>query len=129
MPWLAGTALPHSAAVMEQRGALKIWTILLAILTFSLSLIGTFLVRSGVLTSVHNFANDPMRGSQPYSAKAPPINTTRIARMNTIWKRQRNIASLRRNAIAWLSRSRQMAVARYWKKAWQMVAAEADNEP
>jgi cytochrome c-type biogenesis protein CcmF len=62
MPWLAGTALLHSAAVMEKRGALKIWTILLAILTFSLSLIGTFLVRSGVLTSVHAFANDPTRG-------------------------------------------------------------------
>ena len=62
MPWLAGTALLHSAVVMEKRGALKIWTILLAILTFSLSLIGTFLVRSGVLTSVHAFATDPMRG-------------------------------------------------------------------
>ena len=62
MPWLAGTALLHSAVVMEKRNALKIWTILLAILTFSLSLIGTFLVRSGVLTSVHTFANDPTRG-------------------------------------------------------------------
>jgi cytochrome c-type biogenesis protein CcmF len=62
MPWLAGTALLHSAVVMEKRGALKIWTILLAILAFSLSLIGTFLVRSGVLTSVHTFANDPRRG-------------------------------------------------------------------
>ena len=62
MPWLAGTALLHSATVMEKRNALKIWTILLAILTFSLSLIGTFLVRSGVLTSVHAFASDPMRG-------------------------------------------------------------------
>ena len=62
MPWLAGTALLHSAVVMEKRGALKVWTILLAILTFSLSLIGTFLVRSGVLTSVHTFATDPMRG-------------------------------------------------------------------
>jgi cytochrome c-type biogenesis protein CcmF len=62
MPWLAGTALLHSAVVMEKRNALKIWTILLAILTFSLSLIGTFLVRSGVLTSVHSFANDPTRG-------------------------------------------------------------------
>jgi cytochrome c-type biogenesis protein CcmF len=62
MPWLAGTALLHSAVVMEKRGALKIWTILLAILAFSLSLIGTFLVRSGVLTSVHTFATDPMRG-------------------------------------------------------------------
>src|SRR5215468_4249787 len=62
MPWLAGTALLHSAVVMEKRGALKIWTLLLAILAFSLSLIGTFLVRSGVLTSVHTFANDPARG-------------------------------------------------------------------
>jgi cytochrome c-type biogenesis protein CcmF len=62
MPWLAGTALLHSAVVMEKRGALKIWTILLAIIAFSLSLIGTFLVRSGVLTSVHAFATDPRRG-------------------------------------------------------------------
>jgi len=62
MPWLAGTALLHSAIVMEKRAALKIWTVLLAILTFSLSLLGTFLVRSGVLTSVHAFATDPTRG-------------------------------------------------------------------
>jgi cytochrome c-type biogenesis protein CcmF len=62
MPWLAGTALLHSAVVMEKRNALKVWTVLLAILTFSLSLIGTFLVRSGVLTSVHAFATDPTRG-------------------------------------------------------------------
>ncbi len=62
MPWLAGTALLHSAIVMEKRSALKIWTLLLAILTFSLSLLGTFLVRSGVLTSVHAFASDPTRG-------------------------------------------------------------------
>ena len=62
LPWLAGTALLHSAIVMEKRDALKIWTILLAILTFSLSLLGTFLVRSGVLTSVHAFASDPTRG-------------------------------------------------------------------
>ncbi len=62
MPWLAGTALLHSALVMEKREALKIWTILLAILTFSLSLMGTFLVRSGVLSSVHAFAVDPQRG-------------------------------------------------------------------
>jgi cytochrome c-type biogenesis protein CcmF len=62
MPWLAGTALLHSALVMEKREALKVWTILLAILAFSLSLIGTFLVRSGVLTSVHAFASDPTRG-------------------------------------------------------------------
>ncbi|MBR0750720.1 heme lyase CcmF/NrfE family subunit [Bradyrhizobium jicamae] len=62
MPWLAGTALLHSALVMEKRNALKVWTILLSILTFSLSLLGTFLVRSGVLTSVHAFATDPARG-------------------------------------------------------------------
>jgi cytochrome c-type biogenesis protein CcmF len=62
MPWLAGTALLHSSVVMEKRNALKVWTILLAILTFSLSLLGTFLVRSGVLTSVHAFATDPTRG-------------------------------------------------------------------
>jgi len=62
MPWLAGTAMLHSAIVMEKRSALKIWTLLLAILTFSLSLLGTFLVRSGVLTSVHAFATDPARG-------------------------------------------------------------------
>jgi cytochrome c-type biogenesis protein CcmF len=62
MPWLVGTALLHSATVVEKREALKTWTILLAIITFSLSLLGTFLVRSGVLTSVHAFASDPMRG-------------------------------------------------------------------
>ena len=62
MPWLAATALLHSALVMEKRDALKIWTVLLALLTFSLSLLGTFLVRSGVLTSVHTFASDPTRG-------------------------------------------------------------------
>ncbi|MDE2150279.1 MAG: heme lyase CcmF/NrfE family subunit [Gammaproteobacteria bacterium] len=62
MPWLAGTALVHSLAVTEKRGLLKSWTVLLAILTFSLSLLGTFLVRSGVLVSVHAFAEDPSRG-------------------------------------------------------------------
>jgi cytochrome c-type biogenesis protein CcmF len=62
IPWLSGTALLHSAVVMEKRDALKIWTVLLAILTFSMSLLGTFLVRSGVLTSVHAFASDPTRG-------------------------------------------------------------------
>jgi cytochrome c-type biogenesis protein CcmF len=62
MPWLVGTALLHSAIVVEKRDALKSWTILLAIFAFSLSLIGTFLVRSGVLTSVHAFATDPERG-------------------------------------------------------------------
>ncbi|HWK88192.1 MAG TPA: heme lyase CcmF/NrfE family subunit [Xanthobacteraceae bacterium] len=62
MPWLIGTALLHSAVVMEKREALKIWTLLLSIFAFSFSLLGTFLVRSGVLTSVHSFANDPARG-------------------------------------------------------------------
>jgi cytochrome c-type biogenesis protein CcmF len=62
MPWLLGTALLHSAAVCEKRESLQRWTILLAILTFGMSLIGTFLVRSGVLTSVHSFAVDPTRG-------------------------------------------------------------------
>ena len=63
MPWLAGTALMHSLAVAEKRGAFKAWTVLLALLTFSLSLLGTFLVRSGVLSSVHAFAVDPGRGA------------------------------------------------------------------
>ncbi len=62
MPWLVGTALIHSLAVTEKRGAFKAWTVLLAISAFSLSLLGTFLVRSGVLTSVHAFATDPKRG-------------------------------------------------------------------
>ncbi len=62
MPWLAGTALLHSALVMEKRNALRVWTVFLAIITFSLSLLGTFLVRSGILTSVHTFASDPTRG-------------------------------------------------------------------
>ena len=62
MPWLVGTALIHSLAVTEKRGGFKSWTVLLAILAFSLSLLGTFLVRSGVLTSVHAFATDPKRG-------------------------------------------------------------------
>ena len=62
MPWLAGTALLHSSIVAEKRDTLKSWTIFLAIVTFSLSLLGTFLVRSGILTSVHSFANDPKRG-------------------------------------------------------------------
>ncbi|MDG1078746.1 MAG: heme lyase CcmF/NrfE family subunit [Porticoccaceae bacterium] len=62
MPWLVGTALVHSISVTEKRGAFRSWTLLLAILAFSLSLLGTFLVRSGVLTSVHAFANDPERG-------------------------------------------------------------------
>jgi cytochrome c-type biogenesis protein CcmF len=62
MPWLAGTALIHSLAVTDKRGLFKSWTLLLALLAFSLSLVGTFLVRSGVLTSVHSFAADPKRG-------------------------------------------------------------------
>jgi cytochrome c-type biogenesis protein CcmF len=62
MPWLVGTALMHSLAVTEKRGSFKSWTVLLALVTFSLSLLGTFLVRSGVLTSVHAFATDPARG-------------------------------------------------------------------
>jgi len=62
MPWLSGTALIHSLAVTDKRGVFKSWTVLLAIMTFSLSLLGTFLVRSGVLTSVHAFASDPERG-------------------------------------------------------------------
>ena len=62
MPWLVGTALIHSLAVTEKRGGFKMWTALLAILTFSLSLLGTFIVRSGVLSSVHAFASDPARG-------------------------------------------------------------------
>ncbi len=62
MPWLAGTALMHSLAVTEKRNGFKVWTVLLAIFAFSLSLLGTFLVRSGVLTSVHAFASDPRRG-------------------------------------------------------------------
>lgn len=63
MPWLAGTALLHSAIVVEKRDTLKVWTVLMAIIAFSTSLLGTFVVRSGVLTSVHAFANDPSRGA------------------------------------------------------------------
>ena len=62
MPWLVGTALIHSLAATEKRGVFKAWTVLLAVFSFSLSLLGTFLVRSGVLTSVHAFASDPARG-------------------------------------------------------------------
>jgi cytochrome c-type biogenesis protein CcmF len=62
MPWLVGTALIHSLAVTEKRGGFKMWTALLALLAFSLSLLGTFIVRSGVLSSVHAFASDPARG-------------------------------------------------------------------
>ena len=63
MPWLIATALLHSALATERTGAFRSWTLLLAIIGFSLSLVGTFLVRSGVLTSVHSFANDPRRGT------------------------------------------------------------------
>lgn len=90
MPWLVGTALMHSLAVSEKRGAFKSWTVLLAIFAFSLSLLGTFLVRSGVLTSVHAFANDPTRGVFVllllgavvgsslllYAARAPKVKST-----------------------------------------------------
>ncbi|HWK46776.1 MAG TPA: heme lyase CcmF/NrfE family subunit [Stellaceae bacterium] len=90
MPWLAGTALLHSAIVAEKRDALKSWTILLALVTFALSLIGTFLVRSGVLSSVHAFAVDPTRGAYIlgllvvviggsltlYAVRAPALNPT-----------------------------------------------------
>jgi cytochrome c-type biogenesis protein CcmF len=62
LPWLAGTALIHSLAVTDKRDALKSWTVLLSLVAFALSLLGTFLVRSGVLTSVHAFATDPTRG-------------------------------------------------------------------
>src|SRR3546814_9426370 len=62
MPWLVGAALLHSQAATEKRGSFRGWTVLLAIAAFSLSLLGTFLVRSGVLTSVHAFAADPTRG-------------------------------------------------------------------
>ena len=62
MPWLAGTALIHSMLVLKLKNQMKSWTSLLAIITFSFSLLGTFLVRSGVLNSVHAFANDPDRG-------------------------------------------------------------------
>ncbi|MDO1747165.1 cytochrome c biogenesis protein CcsA, partial [Escherichia coli] len=62
MPWLVGTALLHSLAVTEKRGSFRAWTVMLAIAAFSLCLLGTFLVRSGVLVSVHAFASDPSRG-------------------------------------------------------------------
>ena len=90
LPWLAGTALVHSLAVTEKRASFKSWTVLLAILAFSLSLLGTFLVRSGVLTSVHSFAADPKRGLfiliflliviggslTLYAVKAPKLKST-----------------------------------------------------
>ena len=80
MPWLAGTALIHSLAVTDKRGGFKVWTVLLAILAFSLSLLGTFLVRSGVLTSVHAFATDPKRGLFILAFLAVVIGGTSAAR-------------------------------------------------
>jgi cytochrome c-type biogenesis protein CcmF len=76
MPWLVGTALIHSLAVTEKRGAFKNWTVMLAIMAFSLSLLGTFLVRSGVLTSVHAFATDPKRGIFVLSFLAVVVGTS-----------------------------------------------------
>ena len=92
LPWLAGTALLHSLLVLEARGSLKRWTILLAVIAFSMSLLGTFLVRSGVLSSVHAFATDPMRGTfiltllaiycggafTLYALRAPSLKTLRL---------------------------------------------------
>ncbi len=92
LPWLAGTALLHSLLVLEARGALKRWTVLLSVLAFSLSLLGTFLVRSGVLSSVHAFAVDPLRGTfilcllafycggafALYAVRAPSLKTVRL---------------------------------------------------
>ena len=92
LPWLTGTALLHSLLVLEARGALKRWTILLAVVSFSLSLLGTFLVRSGVLSSVHAFAVDPLRGTfilmllsvycggafSLYALRAPMLKTIRL---------------------------------------------------
>jgi cytochrome c-type biogenesis protein CcmF len=63
MPWLAATALLHSASVLAARNALRAWTVMLGVVAFSMSMVGTFLVRSGILTSVHAFAVDPERGS------------------------------------------------------------------
>src|SRR5258708_22705904 len=73
MPWLVGTALVHSLAVTDKRGLFKSWTLLLSVGVFSLSLLGTFLVRSGVLVSVHSFASDPARGIFILSFLALPI--------------------------------------------------------
>ena len=78
MPWLVGTALIHSLAATEKRGVFKSWTLLLAILAFSLSLLGTFLVRSGVLTSVHSFAADP--DARPVHPRIPRHRDRRRAR-------------------------------------------------
>jgi len=82
MPWLITTALIHSLAVTEKRGAFKAWTILLAILAFSLSLLGTFLVRSGIITSVHSFASDPARGLFILLFLSAPCCCMRFVRLN-----------------------------------------------
>ncbi len=100
MPWLAGTALMHSLAIAEKRGSFKSWTVLLAIISFSFCLLGTFLVRSGVLVSVHAFASDPARGMYIliflvivtgsalllYAIKSSKLHT-RIVR-NELWSRE-----------------------------------------
>lgn len=98
MPWLAGTALIHSLAVSEKRGALKAWTVLLALITFSLSLVGTFLVRSGVLSSVHAFATDPARGVFILSFLAVVIGGSLIL---YAWRAPKMITG---GAFTWFSR-------------------------
>ena len=102
MPWLVATALLHSAIVMEKRDALKIWTVLLAILAFSLSLIGTFLVRSGVLTSVHAFASDPTRGvfilAHPLPLHRRRADALRLARRSAGARRRLRADQPRRRA-------------------------------
>ncbi|MGQ9685261.1 MAG: heme lyase CcmF/NrfE family subunit [Thiobacillaceae bacterium] len=98
MPWLAGTALIHSLAVSEKRGAFKAWTVLLALTTFSLSLLGTFLVRSGVLSSVHAFATDPARGMFVLSFLAVVIGGSLIL---YAWRAPKMVTG---GAFAWLSR-------------------------
>ena len=101
MPWLVGTALIHSLAVTEKRGAFKSWTVLLAIVAFSLSLLGTFLVRSGVLTSVHAFATDPARGvfilAFLVDRDRRLARALRAARAGTVGLRRRASSSCRAN--------------------------------
>ena len=117
MPWLASTALIHSAIVVERRDTLKSWAVLLAILTFSLSLVGTFLVRSGVLTSVHAFALDPKRGVfillllliaiggslTLYAWRAPRLEPggvfAPVSRMLLAWKRGDILGALQRQWV------------------------------
>ena len=91
MPWLVGTALIHSLAVTEKRGTFKSWTVLLAIVAFSLSLLGTFLVRSGVLTSVHAFATDPARGV--FILALPRDRDRRLARAVRVARAARSAAA------------------------------------